>query len=352
MFAGRIGADLAAGLPQPGDRPCRTTAPTTLLDPSVRAELAPRHDRGRGRPAQRGLARGARRTRWRRSRAGTSDEPSPAAWEATGLHAVATALVRAAALREETRGAHWREDHPDADDGLARPPRHHPHRHDRRRGAARVTLSAPTLAALAAARARPGRTSRTSPGAPSPRTSPAASTSRASRRCPAAARGVAAFVPAARRGCVAGIAVAMAVLDVRRRVTPDRRPTAATVPAGRAGAASRRRPVRDPAHRRAQRPQPALPPVRRRDADPALGRRRRGHRRARSATPARPRPGLRALEKYAVRAAAGRTTGWALSDAALVKDNHVRRGRRRRRGLRGGPRGASRGSRSRSSATP
>jgi aspartate oxidase len=46
----------------------------------------------------------------------TSDEPHPRRWEATDLHAVATALVAAATLREETRGAHWREDHPEASD--------------------------------------------------------------------------------------------------------------------------------------------------------------------------------------------------------------------------------------------
>jgi L-aspartate oxidase len=38
-------------------------------------------------------------------------------WEATDLLTVATALTAAAAAREETRGCHWREDHPDAEDG-------------------------------------------------------------------------------------------------------------------------------------------------------------------------------------------------------------------------------------------
>ncbi|MBC6458844.1 L-aspartate oxidase [Actinomadura sp. HBU206391] len=44
------------------------------------------------------------------------DEPGVAAWEATNLHTVATAIVRAALRREETRGSHWREDFPGLDD--------------------------------------------------------------------------------------------------------------------------------------------------------------------------------------------------------------------------------------------
>ena len=38
------------------------------------------------------------------------------AWETTNLLTVATALADAAALRQETRGSHWREDFPDRDD--------------------------------------------------------------------------------------------------------------------------------------------------------------------------------------------------------------------------------------------
>jgi L-aspartate oxidase len=51
-----------------------------------------------------------------------ADKPSQdreigtAAWESTNLVTVSTALAEAARLREETRGSHWREDHPDRDD--------------------------------------------------------------------------------------------------------------------------------------------------------------------------------------------------------------------------------------------
>ncbi|MBW1604263.1 L-aspartate oxidase [Streptomyces sp. JJ66] len=43
-------------------------------------------------------------------------EPGTEAWEATNLHLVASVLVAAARQRAETRGCHWREDHPDRDD--------------------------------------------------------------------------------------------------------------------------------------------------------------------------------------------------------------------------------------------
>jgi L-aspartate oxidase len=42
--------------------------------------------------------------------------PGTEAWETTNLLTVAAALVQAATLREETRGAHWREDYPERDD--------------------------------------------------------------------------------------------------------------------------------------------------------------------------------------------------------------------------------------------
>ncbi len=52
--------------------------------------------------------------------AGGNAEPGVAAWEATNLHTVASAIVAAARRREETRGSHWREDFPERADAAWR----------------------------------------------------------------------------------------------------------------------------------------------------------------------------------------------------------------------------------------
>ncbi|MFP5219821.1 MAG: L-aspartate oxidase [Actinomycetes bacterium] len=114
VFAARIGADLERSLP-PESAPLQPVDQQVLVHPSARAELARAMTAGAGvlrsatslaSTAAALAALGAR----------TSDEPCPAAWEATGLLAVARALVAAALRREETRGAHWREDFPEPDD--------------------------------------------------------------------------------------------------------------------------------------------------------------------------------------------------------------------------------------------
>lgn len=52
--------------------------------------------------------------------AGKPPEPGVESWEATNLHLVARVLVAAARRRTETRGCHWREDHPERDDARLR----------------------------------------------------------------------------------------------------------------------------------------------------------------------------------------------------------------------------------------
>ncbi|MCU1690986.1 MAG: L-aspartate oxidase, partial [Frankiales bacterium] len=112
VFAARIGDDLLLGLPEQGV-PADGDAEQVLLDPSVRPEL------GRAMTLGAGVLRSASSLSAAASTVGAltarrSTSPAPDAWEATDLVDVAGALVAAAQRREETRGAHWREDFPDA----------------------------------------------------------------------------------------------------------------------------------------------------------------------------------------------------------------------------------------------
>jgi L-aspartate oxidase len=86
-----------------------------LLEPSVLAEVQHTMSVGSGvlRSAE-SLARTDEELAALASR--TSDTPHVEAWEATNLHLLATALVRGASLRTETRGSHWREDFPESSD--------------------------------------------------------------------------------------------------------------------------------------------------------------------------------------------------------------------------------------------
>ncbi|MEU9121203.1 L-aspartate oxidase [Streptomyces sp. NPDC048506] len=143
VFAERIASDIAdGGAPRrPAPRAADASAPRTalpLLAPETRAEVQRIMTAGAGvlRSAE-SLARAAAELdRIHREATEASDapgdgpgapgvapesphkspEPGVEAWEATNLLCVARVLVAAAQRREETRGCHWREDHPDRDD--------------------------------------------------------------------------------------------------------------------------------------------------------------------------------------------------------------------------------------------
>ena len=112
VFAARIGADLARELPPHRD-PELPDAAQVLLSPAVRDDLGRAMTLGAGVLRSQSSLHEAAAALDALARS-TSADPSPAAWETTGLHTVAGALVAAAGRRAETRGTHWREDFPEA----------------------------------------------------------------------------------------------------------------------------------------------------------------------------------------------------------------------------------------------
>jgi L-aspartate oxidase len=113
VFARRIAADIAADPPE-------------QREPDPRREagwVVPAEVRG---PVQAAMTRGTGVLRSGGSLAATAVElaelagaratPRTDAWEATNLLTIAGALTASAEERRETRGCHWREDHPEVDD--------------------------------------------------------------------------------------------------------------------------------------------------------------------------------------------------------------------------------------------
>ena len=113
VFSHRI-VDALAGLP-PHAEPAHDVRPAALIDPAARVDLARTMTEGAGvlRSAD-SLAQTAKTLDALNAR--PASVPRTESWETTNLHAVATAITAAAALREETRGGHWREDFPEPRD--------------------------------------------------------------------------------------------------------------------------------------------------------------------------------------------------------------------------------------------
>ena len=114
VFAKRIADDIARELPPQADPAPAGPGRDWVVAPAVRPELQRTMTRGAGvlRSADSLSATAKELTRLAEQR----DKPRNAAWEATNLLTVATVLVAAARTRRETRGCHWREDFPGAED--------------------------------------------------------------------------------------------------------------------------------------------------------------------------------------------------------------------------------------------
>ncbi|WP_219461513.1 L-aspartate oxidase [Nonomuraea rhizosphaerae] len=129
VFAERIADDIHRTRPEPAEsgEPSASAEPaepgpvpgrdrTGLADPRIRARIQGHMSGGagvlRGRESLANTARALQDARWTPVRVA----PCTESWEATNLLTVATVLVGAARARLETRGSHWREDFPERDD--------------------------------------------------------------------------------------------------------------------------------------------------------------------------------------------------------------------------------------------
>jgi L-aspartate oxidase len=115
VFGARIAEDIAKNLPT-SEAPIAEDPIEILISPSVRGDL------------QRAMSRGAAVVRsgssltdvlhrLDRLKDATTIYANVEAWETTNLYLLATAIVRSALDRQESRGSHWREDFPESLDG-------------------------------------------------------------------------------------------------------------------------------------------------------------------------------------------------------------------------------------------
>ena len=113
VFAARIGEVLSKEL-APQAEPAPANGAYGALDPSIRAGLtAAMSTHVAALRSAHGLAEAGQALAELSTR--SVQDGGPVAWEVTDLLTVASALTAAAIARTETRGCHWREDHPEAD---------------------------------------------------------------------------------------------------------------------------------------------------------------------------------------------------------------------------------------------
>ncbi|MFI6483900.1 L-aspartate oxidase [Nonomuraea sp. NPDC050663] len=115
VFAERIASDIFLAQHAPG--PVAPGRPESgLVDPRARARIQAHMSRGasvlRSAGSLKQVAKALTDAQW----TPVAVLPGVESWETTNLLTVASALVAAARVRQETRGSHWREDFPERDD--------------------------------------------------------------------------------------------------------------------------------------------------------------------------------------------------------------------------------------------
>lgn len=113
VFGARIADELAKNLPAQ-EQPVEDHQ-TTLLDPKIVLPLQMAMSEGAGVMRSESSLRKTMQTLQELSKL-TSNQPRIEAWEASNLHLLATAIVRSALQRTESRGSHWRSDFPNTSD--------------------------------------------------------------------------------------------------------------------------------------------------------------------------------------------------------------------------------------------
>ena len=113
VFGARIADELAKNLP-PQEQPIEDNQ-ITLLDPKIVLPLQMAMSEGAGVMRSESSLRKTMQTLQELSKL-TSNQPRIEAWEASNLHLLATAIVRSALQRTESRGSHWRSDFPNTSD--------------------------------------------------------------------------------------------------------------------------------------------------------------------------------------------------------------------------------------------
>jgi len=118
VFGARIAEDIAKNLP-PLEEPSAIDPIEILISPSVRGELQRAMSRGAG-VVRSAKSLDATLATLERLKDATTIYANVDAWETTNLYLLATAIARSALVRTESRGSHWREDHPESSDNWKR----------------------------------------------------------------------------------------------------------------------------------------------------------------------------------------------------------------------------------------